>query len=365
MPSIFDMFGAEGLEGEGGEAPFDPSNLEAVLDQVIADRPVAGRPPGFETDPSAVPVSTTPSSDGEAAGVEDGDPGAQALPPPGAPASPPSPPEPLQPAATTPPPAPVTPAVDPFAGASDLERQEALAILQALRDPERQMAVRRAYLGVTDSAPAAPAAAPPAPPAPPALPEEIEPGSIEAQLWMSNQELRSEMAAMRQGQVDQRAQDDAQVKNNAAVRATRDFASKYAGRLTQQEIEAVCQTAGMRGLPDTLRPSMPNWDAAMDEALEYTLRSNDMLLAKVLGVAAPPGTPTPAGTRTPEAVQRGRALTALSSAASPSGDTVTRQPLEHRGDGKLTERSRLQLVQEMFSGGAASALRGSPDEGIS
>lgn len=365
MPSIFEIFGGDGLEGEGGEAPFDPANFDAVLDRAIAERPIAGAPADYV--PEGQPLSPqTPDGEvvgGEVGGVPTGGPPEPpSVPPP--PAAPPAPVPPVAPPVAPPPAAPAGPA-DPFAGLSDFERQEALAVLQAMRDPDRALAVRQAYLGVAPTPAAPAAAAPPQAPPEPQLPEDIDPHSFEATMWRENQEMKREIAATRAAITQGQEQSEAQVRAGAAERATAAFSAKYAGRLTEQEILAVAQTAGMRRLPEALRPTSASWDAAMAEALEFTLRSNDTLLTKALGAPAPP--PPPVGSpqsRSPEAQTRGRRLTAVSSAASPSGEAPTRQPLEHRGDGKLTEKSRLQLVQEMIGGMDAGSLSGSPAEGM-
>jgi hypothetical protein len=349
--SIFDLFADAGdPEGEGDKL-LDSPTLDSTLDELLKTRPVAGRPAGFEPE--------VPLPDGEVHGTEDGVPAAPASIPPGTPASPPSEPPPAAPPAPVAP--PTAPPADPFAGLTDLERYELLQYRQALNDPERALAVKRAILGVPDERAVVPAQA--APPPAPTLPEEIEPGSWEAQMWQQNQDLVRQIAEIKEGQQQSRAQNDQEIKNAAAVRSTTTFANRYVGRLSKEEIEAVCQTAGMQRLPDAFRPTTGTWDEAMDKALEFTLRSNDALLAKVLGVApAAPAAPPP-DQRTPEAVHRGRQLTALSSAASPSGDTPQRTPIVSRNDGtgKMSEKSRLALVQEMMSGGA---ITGTPGEGI-
>ena len=84
----------------------------------------------------------------------------------------------------------------------------------------------------------------------------------------------------------------------------------------------------------------------MTKSLEFVLRSNDQLLAKVLGAPAP--APVPTG-QTPESQGRKRVLTALSSAASPGGDVPQRPAIEHREDGRLTEKSRLNVVEELVN----------------
>jgi hypothetical protein len=240
---------------------------------------------------------------------------------------------------------------------NDMERLELSQLRQALSDPERALAVRRAMLGVE----APPAAAVPTPAAPvaaplPTLPEEIDPGSFEAQLWQQNQEMQRQLAEIKAGQQATTEQTEQQIIGQAARMATSNFATRYAGKLSKEEIEAVCQHAGLQKLPEAFRPVSASWEEAMDKALEFTVRSNDGLLAKVLGmqpvIAPAPGT---------ESEPRKRVLTALSSAASPSGEAAQRTPIEHRGDGRLSEKSRLALVQEMMSGGS---ITGSPGEGI-
>ena len=343
MSSIFELFGDPALEGEGGEAPFDASNLDQILDKALENRPVAGRPPGY--DPDTVTGSTVPQPDGD--GAEGGVTQASAPVPPEAP---PSPPPTVAPEVQTPP-------ADPLANLGELERLELSQLRQALADPERALAVRRAMLGVE----APPAAAVPTPAAPvaapvPTLPEEIDPGSFEAQLWHQNQEMQRQLAEIKAGQEQTQERTEQQVVQQAARMATTNFAARYAGKLSKEEIEAVCQHAGLQKLPEAFRPVSQTWEEAMDKALEFTVRSNDGLLAKVLGmtpvVNPPPGADT---------INTKRQLTALSSAASPSGEAAQRAPIEHRGDGKLSEKSRLALVQEMMSGGS---ITGTPGEGI-
>lgn len=366
-PSIFELFGSPELAGEDAGGEVNPDGFEDILSKVIGERPVAGRPPGF--DPAQVHGSPGPDPDGGSPPGPEG--GAPAPIAPVAPATPPAaaPVPPAAPAATPP---PAAPPADPFSELTDLERQELLALRQALGDPERASRVRQAYLGMPE-APAAtvpPPAAPVAPPAP-VMPEQFEPGSPEAELWTSNQEMRAEMAAMRQGQQQQTQLTEQQRINHAATTATQRFATKYGTVLSPQELEFVCQSAGYQKLPDAIYPTtidpisgQGNWDVAMDRALEFALRSNDQILAKVLsgGVGAP-AVPAPA-TRTPAEDATRRKLTALSSAASPSGEGATRTPIVSRGDGtgKMSEKSRLQLVAELVNGDGS--LRGSPGEGI-
>lgn len=351
MSSIFELF-----DGGDGEPTFTAAGLEAILDQTIADRPVAGRPIGFDPSQDGGATPPAPPSDGEVQGAE-----GAGTPPASTPETPPAtPPAPLAPVAGDTPPAappasaPVPPA-DPFATMSELERLEILQYRAALADPDRALAVRQAMLGLPQTVGPVAVAPPVAPPAP-TLPEEFEPGSAEAQLWQSNVDMQREIAELRQGQQATNQQTEQDQMNGAARRAVNAFTAKYGARLAPDEIQAIAQLAGMQKLPEALRPTVDNWDEAMTKALDFTLRSNDALLGKVLGApAAPPVDPT---VRTPEATQRGRQLTALSSAASPAGDSPTRAPIEHRADGKLSEKSRLQLVQEMVNGGG---ITGSPE----
>jgi hypothetical protein len=338
VSSIFELFGDPSLQDEDGGAVFDPSNLDKVLDQVIANRPVAGRPDGFMP---GEPGSAVPQPDGET-GTEGGEPGPPASVPPETPPAPPP--------AATPPPA------DPLGDLNEMERLELSQLRQALSDPERALAVRRAMLGV--EAPQAVAAPTPAAPvaAVPTLPEEIDPGSFEAQLWTQNQEMQRQLAEIKAGQQATTEQTEQQIIGQAARMATSNFATRYAGKLSKEEIEAVCQHAGLQKLPEAFRPVSNTWEEAMDKALEFTVRSNDGLLAKVLGM-----TPVVAPAPGADTIANKRQLTALSSAASPSGEAAQRTPIEHRGDGRLSEKSRLALVQEMMSGGS---ITGSPGEGI-
>ena len=77
--------------------------------------------------------------------------------------------------------------------------QELVLIRQALLDPERQAAIRRAYIGgVAEPAGAAPApAAAPAAFSPKPLPEDILPGSHEAEMWDMAQEHERQLSEIR------------------------------------------------------------------------------------------------------------------------------------------------------------------------
>lgn len=335
MSSIYDLFGDIGLNDETGGAPFDPSKLDDVINDLMKDRPVPGAPEGYVPSAPQLPVPT-----GEGAGADGGV--GQGVAPPAAPA-------PLPPPVTLPDPG-LTPTLPPaapdlFSGMTDLERAELLALRQALADPERQGAVRRAYLGVETASPAAPA--PPEPPAKATLPVEVDPDSFEAQLWRQNQALQDRLDQLTQVTTQQTQQTEAQLAQAAARKVTGEFSARYGDKLSAEEIQAVCSLAGAQKLPEAFLPTVGgNLEAAMTKSLEFVLRSNDTLLAKVLG--APPAPVAPVGTHTPEAAGRQRKLTALSSAASPSGDVPQRQPLQHRPDGRLDESSRASLIATMM-----------------
>jgi hypothetical protein len=330
MSSIRELFGDIGLnDEEGGNAPFDPSKLNETLDAVLRDRPPAGAPEGFVPSPADPP---TPPDGGTVDGGEVG-------------AAPPAAPAPLPPAPVLPDPGltrePPPPPADLFASMSDLDRQELLAIRQALADPERQQAIRRAYLGVET-----PVSAPPPPPAKATLPEDVDPDSFEAKLWQQNQDLQARLDQLTQGVQQQTQQTEAERANAAARKVTADFAGRYGDKLSPEEIQAVCAQAGAQKLPEAFLPTTGgNLEAAMTKSLEFVLRSNDTLLAKVLGAPAAP--PVDPNARSAASVDRTRKLTALSSAASPGGDVPTRPPIEHREDGRLTEVARTNVVEEL------------------
>ena len=312
--SLSDLFGI-GAEGEG-ETPFDPANFSTALDAIMADRYPSADPP---------PVDPPP--------VDEVPPPPPVLPPPAQ--LPVDPPPPI--AADAPP--------DFFSTLSDLERAELLAVRQALVDPERQGAIRRAYLGVPTDAPVA-QAPPPPPPAPPALPEHVDPDSFEAQIWRELQESRAEITALRQGVTAQSAQTEAQLANAAARKVTAEFAGRYGDKLSAEEIQAVCSMAGAQRLPEAFLPTTGgDLEAAMGKSLEFVLRSNDALLAKILGAPVAPPSALPG--HSPADAERQRKLTALSSAASPSGEVPVRKPIEHRPDGRLTEESRQAVLAQM------------------
>ena len=184
------------------------------------------------------------------------------------------------------------------------------------------------------------------------MPEEIEPGSVEALLWQQNQDTQKVLAEIRE-ETKRRDQAFQQAQAvSAAERAGANFTARYGHVLSREDIGTVASRAGARGLPFAIvQTNGGNLEAAMFEAMELTLRGDDALVGKVLG--APTTPPTPPGA-SPPATQRKRTLHALSGAGQPSGGPVPRPPLSTRGDGKLDEASRQSVLQE-----AAAALRAS------
>lgn len=346
-PSIRDLFGDPELDEPGGDAPFDPSNLNATLDAVLQGRPIAGAPPGYV--PEGGPLAPLP--DDLAA------PPVSSAPPEGAPAPvggpPPAPPAPAAPPAAAPPAAPASP----FADLSDTELLEMYEVRRALQDPERSVRIKQAYLGIdTPVTPIDAAPAPPPPPAPEPLPADIDPGSWEAQLWTQNQEMRAEVRELKAGLGLQAEQTQQNRELTAATNATQAFAAKYGDRLSIDEIKAVASLAGAQRLPAAFQSAGDTIEQSMERSLEYVLRSNDALLGKVLGAPPIPAHVLPGNQ--PESIERKRTLHALSSAASPAGESPTRTPITHREDGRLDEKSRMTVVQELVN-----RMRGS-DEGM-
>jgi len=339
VSSIGELFGGTGLEDN--ETPFDPAALDGALAQVLRDRPPLGEPGGAApiTAPPA-PVDTSGEPPASEGGVVQ------------APVAAPVVDEPVATLPAVPTVEAGVPAV-PDDGMTDLERQELAAIRQALADPERALAVRQAYLGVPA---AAPPVAPPAPVERPSfaakpLPEHVDPDSFEAQLW--NEQQETQRLLFEQSQATQvQNQATAQERNMAAARtATAAFAARYGDKLTPIEMQAVAQRAAAQKLPEAFLPTTGNnIEEAMNRSLEFVLRSDDALLAKVLGAPAPaPVTALPSGT-SPASTERKRSLTALSSAASPGGDAPRAAPITTREDGRIDESSRQSLISQLMAG---------------
>lgn len=327
----------------GDDTPFDPAALNAQIDEILGghrERMGADAVPGDPIPPTG----------------EEGQPtGAEAIPPAPAPVG-------VQPAPEFV--APPAPALD----------DEDVIILRALRDPDRADAVRQAALGVTAPPPVAEAPAPPPPPAA-TLPEEVTPDSFEATLWRQQQEMLAELRATRE-RADAVGQQTAMDRaRQAASAATASLVRKYGHALSTGEIEAVCKAAASRGWVDAMirarggEEAPGAIEAGMTDALEAVVRSDDGLLAKVLGgptVAVPPAQEPvvpqaiPQPQHTPEAAERQRLLTALSPGASPTGTPAPRAPLEvDRGNGgMMTEVAKRALAQEIVGSGLRDQIEG-------
>ena len=203
----------------------------------------------------------------------------------------------------------------PFAGTTPLELQELALIRQALQDPERAGGIRQAYIGgVPTPPPAAPPAATTPPPAAPVgfvpkpMPEEILPGSHEAEMWDMAQEHERQLAEIRQGIQQQNQQTEIDNRRSAAAAAVTEFRAKYGHALADSDIQWIAQTAGYQNLPeafdnaDASAGRTVNFKANMTKALEFQLRSTDVLLNKILGGGAPapaPAAGVPAPRRSP------------------------------------------------------------------
>jgi hypothetical protein len=350
--NIFELFGDPALGETGSGAAISGAGLQSAIDQVYAQRPAPtapeGPPPASAADPGIPGVASPgleggggipgmPAAGGGTPGQPQGFVGAPAPAPPQAPGTPFGG-YPYQPGGPMPAPVPALP--DP---GLELARQ-------ALEDPERRDTVLRAIVGAPVAAPVVPAPAPAAP----AMPEGIEPGSPEALLWQANQDNLAQNAALRE-QIEQ-IRADVQAGNSmtaaeqgqrAVDGAVKTFTSRYPS-LAPADVWAIRQEAARLGLPDALLPTVNNNpEAAVFASMDYVLRSSDTYLQKALSAPAPvihPGD-------TPEAIEHKRKLTALSSAASPTGDAPQRAPIQMREDGlKMTEGSRLALVQQMAEG---------------
>jgi hypothetical protein len=361
----------------GGGQPFDPAQLNAEIDAMMAGH--RGRMGMEEQPPPAQPAPENLAGEGAA--------GAGTVPPTPAPATP-------QYAVTVTPAVPVVappPAPSPLLGVDADEQAELIVLARALRDPERAAAVRQAALGVQ------PQAAPPvpAPPAEEPLPEHIDPDSIEAQLWRTQQTQLAEIRAMRQDmntQAQQVAQQESLERARIAAQATTaKLVSKYGHVLSAPEIEAVCKAAASRGWVDAMVQArggeqIPGaLEAGMMDALEAVIRGDDGLLSKVLGgpvVGIPPPAvqpgfppvptaqppypqpvyqpPVPGQQHSPEAAERQRMLTALSTGASPTGMAPQRAAMEvdRAAGGRMTEASKQALISEVMATGFRQEIEG-------
>ncbi len=327
MPSIGELMGFDTPDGES--ASLDADKLMAELDAGLGRHMSATATETGEevTPPEPIePIEPPPADE----------------PPPPADAAP----EPVEP----PPPTP-----GPFEGLTQADIDGLLALHRTMTtDPARRDAVLRAVRGEAEPPPVAAAPEPIEPP-PPTLPADIDPDSVEARLWETQQRLDAELNQIKATQHQAEMNRVKATATEAAANAGKTFTARYGDVLTHDEIMSVAREAAARGLPAALakaagdQPTQAQLEEAYFRAMDMTMRSDDTRLAKVLG-AADPAPPAPA--KTP-AADRKKKLSGVSAAASPNGAGGGRPPLENRPDGRLTEQSRMSVVQE-----AANALKG-------
>lgn len=318
MPSIREIFADPDLSEPGGEdVQIDLDKVLNSVTDILNDRPsVPDDTPAPEAEPE--PEEDLPSG-GEQAEVEEE---SEELPP--APVDPPPP--------------------DPWLEIPPERRAAMLALDQTvMADPDKRAKVFGILSGDSDAPPV---------PTTPSLPEHVDPDSFEAQIWRENQEIKAqlrEIGTATKAQAEITMADRARV---AASTAANRFQAKYS-QLSEQDVIDVARYAGQTGIASafmTTAEAKADPIVGYEQALEHVLWTNESFRGRVLGTSALP--PEPPGNQ-PEAVERKRKLTALSGAASPvSGPAPQRSPLEHGVDGKLTEKSRSQLVKD-----AANMLR--------
>jgi len=326
MPSIRDLFADPDLIEEGDDTEID---IDKILDSVtdvlndrhpdsVTERPDPETPEKGEdpspTDPTTLEAGQSDESEGE----EEEDEGEQ-VPPPAA-SSPPA-------------------ASDPFLELPPERRAALLALDQTLMADE---AKRAAVFGIITEQKPAPEQA--------KLPDHIDPDSFEAKIWQEQQEIKASLGQMSQATREQQEAFVKQQANTAAMQAGNAFTQKYSGKLTEADVLEIAKYAGQTGLAGAM-VSTPEGKrdpvAAYGQALEATLWSNESFRARVMGDDAPP---TPVGDQ-PEAKERKRKLSAISSSASPvSGPSPKRNAAETGVDGRLTEKSRQDLVKELANG---------------
>jgi hypothetical protein len=343
-PSISDLFGTS-PEGATNDVDIDVNQLMSDVDKILADRPpltggvtpesaVPGAPAEGEVQ-SEIPATEVDSSTGDIAV-------------PGAPPEPTLGATPVETAPASPPPV----AIDPLSELPPERRAALLAIDQSLTDPVKRDAVLRALAGHPAETPQTVAA--------PQLPDHVDPESFEAQLWRQQQETNRQIAEIAAVTRQQQEQSARQIAVVAAQTAGEIFEARYAGKLTKEEVAAIAHHAGSTGIAGALAAApefQGKLQAAYDAALEHVLWSTEAYRDKVIGVAASAAPIPPVATV--ESQDRKRKLTALSSAASPiSGGPAPRSSLESRPDGRLTDKSRQQVVKE-----AATAIARSRSEG--
>ena len=181
----------------------------------------------------------------------------------------------------------------------------------------------------------------------PILPEHIDPTSFEAQLWHQQVEQGKRLAEIAEGQKAQTLTFEQQRANQSARAAGDAFSAKYGDKLPQSDILEIAKIAGTTGIAAAFAGTVDGKRdpvAAFERSLEHVLWTNEVFRAKVLGTDVPQ---EPPGAK-PEAIDRKRKLRAVSSSAHPvSGGTPARTPAETGPDGRLSEKSRLGLVQEL------------------
>jgi hypothetical protein len=326
-PNINDILGSPDLAAEAADTDFDLDKFLSETDNIIASKTAEQRSdqpaPEGASDPEGAPTPPVEAVGGEAAGGEPEGVGVD-----------------------TPPPEAVPPsAPDPLAELSPERRAQLIALDRYMS--EHPDALTR----ITE---------PPPPPAPEpiTLPEHIDPGSVEAELWTKQEEQRRLLEEIKAGQ-DRTQQEMAterlrQVSQTAAQTAGANFAARYTGKLTQDDVLAIAQLAG-QGIAGRLAAQATTPEeitAAYDEALEHVLWRTEDFRTKVTGPVVTE--PTPKQKDAAAAPERKRKLTALSGAASPAaGVSPTRSPLQTREDGRLTGQSRMDLVKSL-----AAQLRG-------
>ena len=317
MPSIRELFSDPELMEEGEDAEIDIDKVLDSVTDILNDRKTEApsetdtepedSPPPIETEEPEASSSAEPDLGGDSE-VED---------------------EPV------PPPAPSAP--DPLLQLPPERRAALLALDQAIMSDESK---RAQVFGILSGQ---------AEPQRPTLPEHIDPDSFEAQIWREQQEIKQAVQGMSQHQRDQQLAFEKQQANTAAYQAGDLFAQKYTGKLSQQDVIEIAKYAGESGIaagfantPEGRR----NPAAALGQALESVLWSNEAFRAKVIDAK-----PVEVPGEKPEAVDRKRKLNALGTAASPvSGPSPKRPPAETGADGRLTEKSRQDLVKELATG---------------
>lgn len=207
------------------------------------------------------------------------------------------------------------------------------------------------------------------------MPEDIEPGSIEARLWEiseNQRQLRTELETTRREQAQRTALETRQqVAQRAGSAAGQQFGSRYPG-LSPEDVVAIARNAGQSGVAAGMvsamsagrEPTEQQMVAAYDRALEHVLWTDPAMRAKVLGAAppqergmSPPSASGNAQTTTPPAPaadDRKRKLTALSAASNPVSSSPQRPPVSITPDGRLTGDSRTNLIKELATGIARS-----------